>query len=623
MAVPDKKSSQKVSSILSQGGAEDFDIFCNQCDKDDIRLPAFGYCVDCEVHLCQTCYNTHRRPKPLRHHQLLDKDHMPQKQNLSKSLKSTLGPQDGDLSKPCTKHTKEKIKFYCHDHNTLICSICVTLEHTPTSCNVDYIPDISGEILDSTEFKETLKDIHKLTEECCQITKDMKQRVAKSTTSLKDSIAEIEKFRKEINKRLDELEKEVKDTATTIQHDNSKKLKTTETTCDNINRSLQASADTLKHLNTNKKTDQLFTELKTAQQQILHNENLTKKLLTTNDVDEYTFEPNHAIKKLIKNEKSLGALRKKAIKQPAQSKNTATVPMKMTSSRNINVKTSSDTKELKQPAQSKNKAALPMKMSTSRNIDVKTSSDTEECHISGLIVFSQNQVFVADNNNKSIKMIDINSEEIKQLKLESKPWDITIVTRDTLAVTLTYTDTIQFISFSSNSLSLKNKLKVSGWCHGISHHQGKLALTFLSPAKLQIMDLKGNMKITVEKDSNGDSIFIQPWYVTTNSHSIYVSDTYKCEVIWFNWQGEMIGRKVDIELPRGISLLDDGSFFVSDYKGNCIYRVSGDCKDRTTILKDVECPEAICWCAETSTLYLNTYMIFSKKNSHIKVYKMV
>jgi hypothetical protein len=46
MAVPDKVIS-KTTSTLYQGGAEDFDIFCEQCDRDDIRLPAFGYIEDC------------------------------------------------------------------------------------------------------------------------------------------------------------------------------------------------------------------------------------------------------------------------------------------------------------------------------------------------------------------------------------------------------------------------------------------------------------------------------------------------------------------------------------------------------------------------------------------------
>jgi hypothetical protein len=112
---------------------------------------------------------------------------MPQQQKLHGSSKSTSRPQTGDLTKPCTKHSKEVIKFYCHDHNALICSVCVTLEHTSTSCHVDYIPDISGQILDSIEFKQTLKDIDKLTNKCSKITNDLKQRVAKSTTSLKDA----------------------------------------------------------------------------------------------------------------------------------------------------------------------------------------------------------------------------------------------------------------------------------------------------------------------------------------------------------------------------------------------------------------------------------------------------
>jgi hypothetical protein len=329
--------------------------------------------------------------------------------------------------------------------------------------------------------------------------------------------------------------------------------------------------------------------LKIAQQLLLHNKKITKQLPTINDVNEYTFEPNPAIKKLLQNEKSLGTLIKR---------------------------------ELKQPAQPKKKADVPLKMSTPRNIKVETSSDKDDCWITGITVSPQNQLFIADYTNCSIKMIDINSGTIKQLQLESDPWDITMVTRDTFAVTLPKIKTIQFISFSSNSFSLKNKLKVDGYCHGISHHQGKLAVTFVYPGKLQIMDLKGNIEITVEKDSNGDSIFGRPYYVTTNSNSIYVSDEGKKEVMWFNWQGEMIGRNVDIEGPKGISLLDDGSFFVSDYRTNCIYRVSGDCKDRTTILENVKGPNAVCWCAETSTLYLSTNSNRERDNI-IKIYKMI
>ncbi|XP_060564349.1 E3 ubiquitin-protein ligase TRIM71-like [Ruditapes philippinarum] len=584
MAVPGKKASQNFSSTLSRGGAEDFDIYCQICDRDDIRLPAFGYCVDCEEHLCQSCFNTHRRPKPLRHHQLLDKDHMPHKQK----LKSTSSPQTSDLTKPCTKHTKEMIKFYCHDHNTLICSVCVTLEHSPTSCHVDYIPDISAQIIDSIEFKETLKDINKLTDKCSQITSDLKQKVAKSTTSLKDAIAEIENFRKEINKRLDELEKEVKDTATAIQHDNNEKLKTTETACGDINKSLQASAYTLKHLNSNKKTDQLFTELKIAQQMIQDNNNMISQLTTINGIDDYKFEPNQDIKKILQNEKTLGTF---------------------------------SSKKLKHPAEPKNQGAVAAKMSTPRTINVKTSLDKEDCWITSIAVSPQNQLFAIDFSNEFIKKIDMKSEHIKSLKVGPGPTDLTIITADTIAVTFPEFKTIKFFSLSSDSHPLKNKLKVAGQCYGISHHQGKLAVTFEKPGKLQIMDLEGNTEITVQKDSNGDNIFSQPWYVTTNNHSIYVSDCSNDVVLRFNWKGEMIGL-VGIEGSTGITLLDDGSLLVNDRNNKCIHRVSGDCKDSKTVLEDLDHSQALCWCAETSTLCVSRFNKQSDDN-YIKLYKMM
>ncbi|XP_060577426.1 E3 ubiquitin-protein ligase TRIM71-like [Ruditapes philippinarum] len=588
MDVPGKKASQKLSSSLSRGGAEDFDIFCEICDRVDIRLPAFGYCVDCEEHLCQYCFNTHRRPKPLRHHQLLDKDHMPQKQKLNRSLKSSSCQQTGDLTKPCTKHTKEVIKFYCHDHNALICIVCVTLEHTPTSCHVDYIPDISGQIIDSIEFKETLKDIDKLTNKCSLVTSGLKQRVVKSTTSLKDAIAEIEIYRKAINKRFDELEKEVKDIAITIQHDNNEKMKTTKTTCNDINKSLQASIDTLNHLNVNKKNDQLFAELKRAQQLIQDNNNIISQLPTLNDIDEYIFEPNKGIKKVLQDDKSLGTL---------------------------------ISKMLKQTTEPKNQGAVALKLSTPRDINAKSSSDKRDCWITGIAVSSQNQIYATDYPNKSIKMIDINSGAIKQLPLKSSPWDITMVSSDSLAITIPNRKTIQFISFSPDSITPKYKMKVDGDCCGISHHLGKLAVTFTEPAKLQIMDLKGNTENTVDKDFNGDHIFSYPGYITTNSHSIYVSDCDNDIVLRFNWQGEMIGL-VGIGEPRGITLLHDGSLLVIDRNSQCIHRVSGDCKDSKAILEDADNPQAVCWCAETRTLCVSSLKCHSDDN-YIKLYKMM
>jgi hypothetical protein len=182
--LPSSSVSSNMSTSLAKGSAEDFEIICVPCDKENIRLPAVGFCVNCKEHLCQTCFDYHRRPKPSRRHQLLDRKHMPLIQDFSKLSLRSLGRESDHLTKPCSKHPKEIIKFYCQDHAALVCNVCVTLEHPKTLCVIDYIPDISTEIVDSNELENTLTDIDKMTEKCLNMTANLKQKLESSATSL-------------------------------------------------------------------------------------------------------------------------------------------------------------------------------------------------------------------------------------------------------------------------------------------------------------------------------------------------------------------------------------------------------------------------------------------------------
>jgi hypothetical protein len=197
------------------------------------------------------------------------------------------------------------------------------------------------------------------------------------------------------------------------------------------------------------------------------------------------------------------------------------------------------------------------------------------------------------------------------------------VTRDTLAVTLPNIHIIQFISFSSNSFTLKSKQEVDGNCHGISHHQGKLAVTFLSSPKLQIMDLKGNIKITVKKDSNGDRIFIDPWYVAADNSSICVSDKGKEEIIVFDWQGEIKRKHAHIGIPMGISLVDDEGFLVGDRKGKRIYLSIYHGEPKLIIGENIKYIQAVCLCDETGTFFVSAYKyIRSNSDNYITLYEI-
>ncbi|XP_053396814.1 uncharacterized protein LOC123551332 [Mercenaria mercenaria] len=581
MAVPGKKIPKTFSSSSTMGSDEDPNVYCQPCDRDGPRLPAHGYCVDCKEHLCETCFVVHKRHTLSRYHTLLDKNSMPQ----SISSVSVHPTQPDNFTKSCPKHTKEITKFYCQNHKTLLCSVCVTLEHTGTSCKVNYIPDISGQVINSKEHQDILKAMDNITEQCRKKTEDVKKNTAQSNNSLTDVLADIKKFRTEINQRLDELERQAEDAAKTIQKENNKNLKTVETTCNDVTKSLKTTSDTIKHLNTSKQADKLFMELKLAQQMIKDYEKSVHDLAAY-DVKEYNFKENKAISTLLDKECSLGTFAEKSLKQPRPPP-------------------SVDIKSRQTSHQGK--------------ICVRTLKDKGICLISGMILLNPDLLIIIDSDNNAVKMVDTSSQSVTdQLQLDTWPWDVTSVTSTELAVSLLNKHNIQFISVSSNKLKKKQTLKVDGVCYGISYCQGKLAVSFVDPAKLQILDISGTILTTVK----GENIFSRPLHVTTNTNSIYVSDYEKKTITRLNYQGEVIGSYSGMAQPQGITLSDDGTVFVCDRVRNVIEEIAGDCSTGKVVLKDLNAPFAVCWCAETCKLYFSCNTLQHNYDNFLQVFKL-
>ncbi|XP_045198981.2 uncharacterized protein LOC123553305 [Mercenaria mercenaria] len=581
MAVPGKKMPKTFSSSSTMGSDEDLKVFCQPCDRDGPRLPAHGYCVDCREHLCETCFIVHKRHTLSRHHTLLDKNSMPQ----SISSVSVHPTQPDNFTKPCPKHAKEIIKFYCQNHKALLCSVCVTLEHTATSCKVNYIPDISCQVINSKEHQDILKAMDNVTEQCHKKSEDVKKITAKSNSSLTDVLADIKKFRTEINQRLDELERQAEDAAKTIQKENNKNLETVETICNDVTQSLKTSSDTIKHLNTSKQADKLFMELKLDEQMIKDYEKRVLHLAAY-DVKEYNFKENKAISTLLDKESSLGTFAEKSLKQQSPPPG-------------------ADKKSRQTTHQGK--------------ICVKTSKDKSICWISGMILLTPDLLIITDSDNKAVKIVDTSSQSVTdQLQLDAMPCDVTSVTSTELAVTLSHYYCIQFISVSSNKLKKKQTLKVDGECYGLSYCQGKLVVSFQHPAKLQILDTNGTVLTTVK----GENIFSRPEYVTTNTNYIYVSDWDIKTITRLNYQGEVIGSYGGITLPYGITLSDDGTVFVCDRQRSVIEEIAGDCSTGKVVLKDLNDPYAVCWCAETCKLYFSCFTGHEKQDNFLQVFKL-
>ncbi|XP_060599758.1 uncharacterized protein LOC132753335 [Ruditapes philippinarum] len=585
MAVSGKKASKQFSSsTTSMASDEDLQIYCQPCDEEGTRLPAHGYCTECREHLCKNCYTAHKVSRLSKHHTLQDATNMPKV--LQQPSTSIHTGQSDVLTTPCLKHPQEMIKFYCNDHTKLLCSVCVTLEHQATSCKVDYIPDISGDILDSKQYQDILKTLNHTSDQFQQMVENVKNMTNKSNISLKDALAAIKKFRQEINKRLDVLERQAEDAAKVIEQENNKHLKAVETTCEDITKLLKISSDNIKQLNTSKQANKLFMELKLAEKTIQNVEGKTQHLFSY-DIKEHNFRSNDVILNFLKTEKSLGTLTQKAFNTEYQS---------------VQVK-----------SRQTSHAAHAGK------ICVKTSKAECRCWIIGMTLLTPDLLIITDYLNKAVKMVDTSSQSVSdQLQLKFKPWDITTVTSTELAVTLPHIQIIQFISISSNKLIKKHTVRVARDCYGISYYQGKLIVSLRSPAKLQILDMNGTILTTID----GKNIFKDTCYITCNRHSIYVSDSGMKTVTRLNWQGDVIGRYSGMSDFRGMSMSDDGTVFVCDQDRNVIKEISGDCSTGKVVLQDLKSPHAVCWCGKTKKLYYTCSAGDAKYDHFIHIYKL-
>ncbi|KAL4216739.1 hypothetical protein ACF0H5_024462 [Mactra antiquata] len=300
-------SQPEMSRTLASGSDLHYDLICICCHQNNISKPAHGYCIDCGEHLCAGCYKGHTTPRPCRHHRLLDSNSMPQTQNLTDdSTAVDSGPAD-NLTTHCKDHSDEILKLYCNDHNMLLCTICVALKHTKP-CNVEYIPDISKKMLKSDVLHDIIGRTEEVMNRCDSIKKQVHGNANKSSSSLRKALADVQKCRSDINRRLNELEAELTKTIDDAIQQNGKGVDSIETVYDDIKKDVQLKNESLTHLNETKQANNLFVHMhETAKLLDSHEENILA-IEEEDRPEEYQFVPNKTLQDLLQQNNSLGVL---------------------------------------------------------------------------------------------------------------------------------------------------------------------------------------------------------------------------------------------------------------------------------------------------------------------------
>ncbi|XP_060589386.1 uncharacterized protein LOC132744643 [Ruditapes philippinarum] len=558
MEVPGKTRDRVQGLTSSLGSSKCHGMLCQPCKADGESLEADGFCQNCQEYLCKTCIKYHRKVTVSKHHTILDKANMPKKvepQTVKQLCTST-----------CNKHKLEIIKYFCRDHDTVGCGNCLFIDHK--ACQVEFIPDIADEFVNGEEYKAILVKLEKL-----QTKVDSKimatgtdQKVC--AEEFVSAVQEIKRFRKEIEDYLNKMEQSILKECERLRKGNESAITKNECLLITIKSELDDIAECL--TSQSKKTTDLFVEAKQTETRLSDLEQDMKQNVKT-AFTEYKFVRNSDLNAMVTGNCPLGKLFSKLV------------------SYNL----------------SKECSIAEFKPIFDSEIIVHSNA-----LISNMLLLSPDSLLCVDNANTSVKVVDIKQKSISsQILLKIRPWDITFVATDQIAVTLPVIEKIHFLSVTDKKLTSIREIKVNGECRGIAHYQNTLVVSFVGPPKLQILTLEGVIVRDITAGTLG-----WPGCVEVNvcGSSFFVSDHYNSSLMKFSFDGKLLATYQDesFQRPRSLTVCEDGSVLVCSSGNETLHLVSQDCRKikilpiKTDRLKALQ---SVCFNDATSTLYLCNY----------------
>ncbi|OWF40007.1 uncharacterized protein LOC110464376 [Mizuhopecten yessoensis] len=92
---------------------------CDACLRDDQKVTAHVWCRECMEAICKTCGDAHGKNKMSSKHTTI-----PWEDYARTSYSPVVS-----VNETCPEHDGKRLELFCLDHNSLCCSMCITLSH--------------------------------------------------------------------------------------------------------------------------------------------------------------------------------------------------------------------------------------------------------------------------------------------------------------------------------------------------------------------------------------------------------------------------------------------------------------------------------------------------------------
>ena len=586
------------------------DLWCEPClEETKVKVDAVGYCPECNIHLCLSCHESHKKWPMLQNHRLLRGSRMP-KSHADKPIRYP----------DCASHAGNYTDHYCSNHEQMVCNNCLKKDHL--GCEALPISDVCKSINteDVKQFKIVVNGIQnnvKTTQAALQ--KNISDTESQKKVMVKTAESERDKLISKVN---DMFKK-------TVSNINSTCHKTTSEISEHIeilsdeNHQLDEVIDTF-----DKKTitdidangfiqiQNIVASTKECKQEIedaIRQLHVSELSLDLNEDVAQLYE-KHQLgrpKEITKPLDTLKDVPNIAFPQPRKKTARSVVDISKicaTKTLSFNVKRQLGTpKEITkpldtmknvpniifpQPKKKKSKISKICAWKTS-SIHVKTTRDKELCLINGMAITDNGTLLIADETNKKVKIFYEDNTLLTTFEM-SEPINAIAVINASEAVVSTADRKLHFLDISKlPTVSIRESvsLEYDVMCLAPCGDNIVVASWETIPASLKMIDRNGKEIWSISTGPDNQQLFEWPYAVQITTfkgvNAAVVTDWKKKTLTVIDVDNVAVLKIKyfkDKDL-RGVAVDDNGNFFVSSRATREILVVSKDLTKSRVILE--------------------------------------
>ena len=513
---------------------------CDLCEIQHLTNEAEIWCPQCEEALCSKCKAHHQIARITKKHETVPVEDY-----------SKLPESVQQITLHCNEHS-ERFEYLCSSHDTPCCVKCINSIHT--NCKDTLTP--LHEAIENVKSAKGMLDLeNSITDLQVNIQKVLNFQISNMDSLSQQKLQcqkEIQEIRQDINKKLDELEKDILD---------------------------ELSSRYTKH---NSEIEELITDLRSRKQRVDESECVLSAIkqyatefqtyLSIRDMTREAQEEENYLQSLRDNQKLL-RYDMRFIKEVDVIENKSKFFGKLEFDiRNEDVafirKTDNEA-QIFNPRRRREVDNVTMSKILSFKVPLKENNEVYDCLVTdgGLFI-------VLNLNHKCLHIFESDGTVKRDLQLLYQPIGVIQVNEQILVI---YAGKSIIHVIDLTNFKIVSEIKVRGQPYSICTFNSNI-LIVLSRGGFLIIDIKGN--VLKEKKTT----FETPYYIGVANDTIYLSKWKENKIACLDTDGnqlfEMFNK--DLKTPAGITSDSDGNLYAVGFNSNNVFLFSKDgqtCKE--------------------------------------------